>query len=170
MPKLLISGQISRFQNLNSRTYAMGENCLSSWPKVHITVGKYRVTTKMTAPNFTKIGSECTNQGLVKRAKLCLKFKSLLFWLAGVVSWLAVEVLSSCMLKIKVKISETKFISFYMTLVPTIQGDNQNSHCYCQISYFHKICSRPYTMGGSFHVFPFQVLEGPHPKKSRFLF
>ena len=40
--------------------------------------------------------------------------KSLLFWLAGEVSWLAVEVLS--MVKIKVRISETKYCSFYKTL------------------------------------------------------
>ena len=40
-------------------------------------------------------------------------FKSLLFWLAGEVNWLAVEVLSPCQ---KVKISETKYRSFYRTL------------------------------------------------------
>ena len=42
-------------------------------------------------------------------------FKTLLFWLAGEVSWLAVEVLS--MSKIKVNISETMYRSFYKTLV-----------------------------------------------------
>ena len=40
--------------------------------------------------------------------------KILTFWLAREVSWLAVEVLSP--LKIKVKISETKYRSFYKTL------------------------------------------------------
>ena len=44
-------------------------------------------------------------------------FKSLLFWLAGEVSWLAVEVHSLSMLKMKLKISKTKYRSFYKTLV-----------------------------------------------------
>ena len=46
--------------------------------------------------------------------------KSLLFWLAGEVSWLAVEVLS--MVKIKVRISETKYCSFYKTLPGPLVG------------------------------------------------
>ena len=36
----------------------------------------------------------CLNQGRVKGAELF--FKSLQFWLAGAVSWLAVTVLSQC--------------------------------------------------------------------------
>ena len=50
-----------------------------------------------------------------KRSETLLK--SLLFWLAGEVSWLAVDTLSIS--KIKVRISETKFRSFYKTLIKT---------------------------------------------------
>ena len=54
----------------------------------------------------------------VLRARSCKRsktlFKSLLLWLAGEVSWLAVEVLS--MSKIKVRIFETKYRSIYKTL------------------------------------------------------
>ena len=52
-------------------------------------------------------------------------FKSLLFWLAGEVSWLATLSMS----KIKVKISETKYRSFYKTLVGVLSATLVWLHC-----------------------------------------
>ena len=61
---------------------------------------------------YLRLGWGCIGEPRsCKRSKTL--FKSLLFWLAGEVSWLAVAL---SMLKIKVRISETKFLSFYKTL------------------------------------------------------
>ena len=57
------------------------------------------------------------DQGLAKGAEICLN--PVLSWLAGEVDWLAVGSTLS-MLKIKVKISETNYHSFYKTLELTL--------------------------------------------------
>ena len=63
--------------------------------------------------SFLYISRSCKRSGTL--------FKSLLFWLAGEVSWLAVDCRSTLsMSKIKVRISETKYRSFYKTLVHTL--------------------------------------------------